>query len=180
MPSEGVVKSVIYHRLKKDDFKYTRYYCNVVSYNSNNCKDGIEYICAFGTDTFYVSGTESSTIVNNSIGDLTWCDGVYKGQFAKSNRVKISKDAFTNSYFNSNFNSNIIYYSKDILLDSPFYQELKFNQLNETIISSNNDSSSSTIDINLNDTNNILFSILLSICVLILYLVLRKIFFRSV
>ncbi len=183
MPSEDTIRSFMYYRLqKRSDFpswKQTKYYCNKARYNDKCSSDQTEYICVVGGDGFKVQGNSSGAVISDGSAELIWCNGVYKSMYSATSRVKLDENGYTNAFF-GNFQDAQNFAKKDVLLDTDYYQKLRDEEL-KTLLQENSSSGSDTsVSVDMTTTNNLLWTIGLILCVILLLGFLRKIFNRGV
>ncbi len=177
IPDESTLKSYLYYRLQPNElypsWKQTKYYCDTLSYTKNCSSGQTEYLCFIGKDDLNVQGDN----VGNATGVLTFCDGVYKGSYAKYGTVSQNSQGYSNVLFSHKFTNNKL--KKDLLLETDYYQKKRDEEL-KTLLKENSSSSTEIPSLDMTSTNNILYTIALILCVILLVSFLRRLFNRGV
>lgn len=192
MNSEEYFKTFIYNKLNSAEFKtskkYQHYICGHPKIIHRNYYDNIDdwtpedtMICVIHNGVFSVLSTgKFSNVLNRSTGFM------FNAKRANYHFGTIYDTTLSNYTID---NTKILYASdcdkyteslacKDLLLDTDFYQSRRDEELSTLI--KENSSSSEPVNIDMTSTNNILYTIALILCVILLLGVLRRLFNRSV
>lgn len=183
MPNEDYLRSIIYNLLTnyRSDLNY--YVCGYpktfyYQYGSSDTwKQDDTLICILTNAQSIPINSDGSMSSKNTVLLFRNNQSALYQSNSSSYSLDITKPLYGNMYIdNSGFANEV--FQNDLLVDTAFYQNKKINELKEVIVS--NSGGSSNVSVNMDNTNNILMSILLAICVLIIFLVFRKLFFRGV
>lgn len=180
--SDDILKTYLYYRFTNGNVlypssKYSKYYCNVSTSHHYCTSEQEEYYCLLGGDDFYID----NIYFVNAKSNITFCDGQYKtssSYSAKTHTPNKDINARTNLLYVNSKSSNLI--GKDVLLDTDYYQKQRDEELKILIESNSSSSGSASTTVDMTNTNNILFTIALIMCVMLLLSILRKLFNRSV
>lgn len=194
MNSEEYFKTFIYNKLNSAEFKtsknYQQYICGhpkIIhrNYYDNDHKDDWTpedtIICIIHNGAVTISSTgQISNVLNRSIGFMF---NAKRANYHLGNIYDNTLSNYTIDYTKILYASNCVKYSeslacKDLLLDTDFYQSRRDEELSALI--KENSSSSEPVNIDMTSTNNILYTIALILCVILLLGVLRRLFNRSV
>lgn len=191
MNSEEYFKTYMYNKLNSAEFKTSKKYQNYICGHPKT----INYVYYDDKDDWTPEDTIICIIHNGAVsvsstGKISNTTNRSSGFMFNAKRATAH---WTNLYDNlSNYtidNTKIIYASncdkyteslacKDLLLDTDFYQSRRDEELSTLI--KENSSSSEPVNIDMTSTNNILYTIALILCVILLLGVLRRLFNRSV
>lgn len=190
MPDYNYLKNFVYSYLENFDYKY--YQCNYATKNtglsSSITQENVDnkeiYLCIFMNKETDCTTCNANNLTFGSFQHVViFNKGVFvdyknlKTIYIWNNTTSLNVDS---GYANIFFNRQYTFYGRypNILNDTNYYQNKKIDELKEVVGSNSGDSSN--VSVNMDNTNNILMSILLAISVLIIYLVFKRLFFRSV